>query len=241
MKLNKRLVSNGGGRKPGRGRPGRAARPRRASTGRRPGPASDPSRELIFAAASREFAARGFAGASVDRIAAAARFNKAMIYYHFGSKAALYRDILREMFRAVGAGVAAVAGSEASPADKIRRFVEAFATAAEARPHFPPIWFREVAEGGAHLDDETLRDMARIVKALGAIVEEGVRAGAFKPVNTLVVHAGIIAPLLLFFASEGIRRRIERIGVRDVMQIDRDHIVAHIQRTTVALLEGRIA
>src|SRR5262245_10319307 len=112
----------------------------------------DGSRERLFAAATREFAARGFAGASVDRIAAAARLNKAMIYYHFKSKAELYRDILREMFAAVGARVAAVAGSSASPEDKLRAFVDAFATEAEARPHFPPIWFREIAEGGPHLD-----------------------------------------------------------------------------------------
>jgi hypothetical protein len=83
--------------------------------------------------------------------------------------------------------------------------------------------------------------MARVVKSLGAIVDEGVRAGRFKPVSILIVHAGIIAPLLLFFASAGIRRRIERIGVRGVGQIGRDEIVAHIQRSTVALLEGRIA
>jgi len=55
------------------------------------------------------------------------------------------------------------------------------------------------------------------------------------------VHAGIVAPLLLYFASAGIRRRIERLGARGVSQIGRDEIVAHIQRVTVALLEGRIA
>ena len=56
-----------------------------------------------------------------------------------------------------------------------------------------------------------------------------------------VVHAGIVAPLLLYFASAGLRRRLERIGVRGVGQIQREHIVAHVQRMTVALLEGRIA
>ena len=47
------------------------------------------SRQRLLTAAAAEFAARGFAGASVDRIARAARVNKAMIYYHFRSKAAL--------------------------------------------------------------------------------------------------------------------------------------------------------
>ena len=67
------------------------------------------SRDRVFAAAAAEFAARGYAGANMDRIARAARLNKAMIYYHFKSKAALYREILRDMFGAVRRRVAAVA------------------------------------------------------------------------------------------------------------------------------------
>src|SRR3954469_22064 len=108
------------------------------------------SRHRLLTAAASEFAARGFAGANVDRIARTARLNKAMIYYHFASKAALYREILNDMFTAVRARVAAVAVSDAAPADKIRRYVAAIAVEAEARPHFPPIWLRELAEGGDH-------------------------------------------------------------------------------------------
>jgi TetR/AcrR family transcriptional regulator len=211
-----------------------------AARGRRRGPASDQSRTRLLAAAAHEFAARGFAGASVDRIAAAARLNKAMIYYHFRSKADLYREILRDMLGAVGARVTAVAGADLAPVDKIRQFVQAVATEAEARPHFPPIWFREVAEGGAHLDDATLADMSGIIRSLSSIVEEGVERGQFKPVNPVLVHIGIVAPILLFFASAGIRRRFERLGVPGVSNIDRDHMVAHVQRVSLALLEGRI-
>src|ERR687889_472489 len=98
-------------------------------------PAVD-SRQRVFAAAAAEFARRGYAGANVDRIARAARLNKAMIYYHFKSKAALYREILRDMFGAVRDAVAEVEASAAPPQDKIRRYVEAIAAAAAARPHF---------------------------------------------------------------------------------------------------------
>jgi AcrR family transcriptional regulator len=215
---------------------------RKAAVGRRRrGPADGQSRERIFAAATSEFAARGFAGASVDRIAATAHLNKAMIYYHFGSKAGLYRQILRDMFGAVGARLSAIAGSELTPADKVRQFVQAIALEAEARPHFPPIWFREVAEGGSHLDAATLGDMLGILTSVTSIVGEGVRAGRFKPINPLLVHAGIVAPVLLFFATSGIRRRIERAGLRGAPQIDRDEMVTHIQRVALGLLEGRIA
>jgi AcrR family transcriptional regulator len=53
------------------------------------------TREKILAAALREFSARGFAGARVDAIARRARVNKRMLYYCFGAKQDLYREILR--------------------------------------------------------------------------------------------------------------------------------------------------
>jgi TetR/AcrR family transcriptional regulator len=53
------------------------------------------TREKILAAALAEFSARGFAGARVDAIARHARVNKRMLYYCFGAKHELYREILR--------------------------------------------------------------------------------------------------------------------------------------------------
>ncbi|HYT74355.1 MAG TPA: helix-turn-helix domain-containing protein, partial [Vicinamibacterales bacterium] len=135
------------------------------------------SRTRVFDAAAKEFAARGYAGANMDRIARAARLNKAMIYYHFPSKAALYRDILRDMFDAVRTRVRTVASSAAPPDEKIRRYVEAIAAEAEARPHFPPIWLREIAEGGEHIDVTTIGYIRDVLVALRAILVEGCRVG----------------------------------------------------------------
>ena len=212
-----------------------AARPRAR---RAPRPAPD-SRDRLLAAAAAEFAAHGFAGANVDRIARAARANKAMIYYHFASKAALYREILGDMFRAVCARVRAVADAGIPPEEKLRGFIEAIAAEARARPHFPPIWFREIAEGGAHLDAKTLGDIAAIVTMLGGIVHEGVAAGRFRQVDPLLVHGGIVAPVLLFFASARLRQRIEGAGVRNAGQISPEDVVAHVHRVTLAVLEGK--
>jgi AcrR family transcriptional regulator len=199
------------------------------------------TRERLFAAAAVEFAARGFAGANIDRIAAAARLNKAMIYYHFTNKSALYREILRDMFDAVRVRVREAAASDAAPAAKVRSFVTAIAVEAEARPHFPPIWFREIAEGGAHLDLETLRHVADILKALAQIIDEGVRARQFRRVNPVIVHAGIVGPLLLYFATQPLRQRLKKAGVPAAVAIQRDDVIAHIQAVALGTLEGRLA
>jgi TetR/AcrR family transcriptional regulator len=58
----------------------------------------DRTREKILAAATAEFAAKGLAGARVDAIARRARVNKQMLYYCFGDKRELYREILRRKF-----------------------------------------------------------------------------------------------------------------------------------------------
>jgi TetR/AcrR family transcriptional regulator len=215
------------------------ARSARSVASRRAAPGS--SRERLFTAAATEFAARGFAGASVDRIARAARVNKAMIYYHFTSKAALYREILRDMFEAVAARVGGMARSAIDPADKIRAFVEAIAAEAEARPHFPPIWFREIADGGQHLDAQTTAHIAAIVEALGGIVAEGVAAKRFRPVKPLFIHAGIVGPLLLYFASAEVRKRLEQRGVAGADRLERREVVAHIQNVAIGTLEGHIS
>lgn len=53
------------------------------------------SRERILAAALKEFAAKGFAGARVDFIARRAAINKRMLYHYFGNKEDLFREVLR--------------------------------------------------------------------------------------------------------------------------------------------------
>jgi TetR/AcrR family transcriptional regulator len=53
------------------------------------------TREKILAAALAEFSRKGLAGARVDAIARRARVNKRMLYYCFGAKQDLYREIVR--------------------------------------------------------------------------------------------------------------------------------------------------
>ena len=199
------------------------------------------SREWVFRAACREFASKGFAGANVDRIAAAAGVNKAMIYYHFKSKAALYREILSDMFTAVAARLDAMGAEHSTPEGKIRAFVEAIAREAEARPHFPPIWFREIAEGGTHLDAGTIRIVGGIVHRLALIIREGVNAGRFQPIEPLLVHGGIVGPLLLYYASCALRQRLAKAGVPGAASYDSEEVIAHVQRVALSTLQGRMS
>jgi AcrR family transcriptional regulator len=58
---------------------------------------AEATRRRLLDAAAQEFAAFGIAGARVDRIAAAAKSNKAQIYHYFGSKDALFDAVFNAL------------------------------------------------------------------------------------------------------------------------------------------------
>jgi AcrR family transcriptional regulator len=58
---------------------------------------SQATQRRLLAAAAQEFAARGIAGARVDRIAEVAQANKAQIYHYFGSKDQLFDAVFNSL------------------------------------------------------------------------------------------------------------------------------------------------
>ena len=197
------------------------------------------SRARLLHAAAAEFAARGYDGTSVDRIARTARLNKAMIYYHFRSKAALYGEIYREFLQSVLDRVRAIAASEAPPAEQMAAFVRAIVEEAQARPHFPPMWLREIAGGGRHLDRATIELLPRVVGALNAIMERGCATGEFRRRHPLLLHFGIVGPLVLYFASRPVRSRMGGRAREAGMVVPIEQLIAHVEQTTLATLAAR--
>ncbi|MFJ8624918.1 TetR family transcriptional regulator [Kitasatospora sp. NPDC093550] len=63
------------------------------------------TKRRLLAAGRAEFAAHGLNGARVDRIAAAARSNKAQIYHYFGNKAGLFDAVWNELVEQIVVGV----------------------------------------------------------------------------------------------------------------------------------------
>ena len=213
---------------------------------RRPGPsparkrptasADTNTRSLIFAAAAQEFSTRGFDGASVDAIARGAHVNKAMLYYHFGSKVGLYREVVRDMLRAVGAAVTAIAASGDTPPHQIERFIQTLAQQKDARPWFPPLMLREMAEGAPHLDAETLLLMRSVFVAFAGILEAGARRRDFRPVHPVLAYISIMGPLMMNAVRE---RAAARPGRRDLpmfVPVDRADLMAHMQHTALRML-----
>ena len=195
------------------------------------------SRDRLLAAAVAEFAARGFDGAKVDRIAARARLNKAMLYYHFRSKADLYRAILTELFQSMTRAVSAARDERLAPEDQIRTFIRALAAQMAARPSYPAIWVREMAEGGRHVDASIVHELRRVIEVLAGILQDGRRRGVFGDAHPIVTQMAIVGALLLFNASAPARERFRAI-VPDfaAATVPADAILHYVEKATLAAL-----
>jgi AcrR family transcriptional regulator len=176
------------------------ARPRREGT-----PGTDAA---VFAAAAAEFAERGFDAARVDRIAARARVNKAMLYYHYGSKQGLYLAVLRDMFGAVSARARAIADGPGRADAKMDAWIAAIVREAAARPWFPPIMLREMASGAPHLDPATFTMLDDVYGSVRDVLAQGRREGVFRAVDPLLTHMTLMPTILVFF----IRQRVVARG-----------------------------
>jgi len=92
-------------------------------------------RSRILAAATRIFAHKGYDGASMSGIAAAAGITKPVLYDHFPSKDALFEALLRSIRDELLAKGRAIGQSSAGGEVKFRSAVDAFFEFVEAKPN----------------------------------------------------------------------------------------------------------
>ena len=197
-------------------------------------PARD-SRQALFRAAAREFADRGYDAAGTDRIAARARLNKAMLYYHFGSKRDLYLAIVRDMIAALGARIRAIADGPGTAEQKLDVWIAAIVEEAAARPWFPPIMLRELASGAPHVDAETFHMMNGVLAGVRDVIVQGQREGAFRDVDPLLAYLSIMPPVLLFFVRQRVVASTSlRGGFTRPLQLD--EFVHHMQASARGML-----
>jgi TetR/AcrR family transcriptional regulator len=195
------------------------------------------TRSAIFQAAAIAFSSRGFDGVGVDHIAERAHVNKAMIYYHFADKLALYRAVVGDMLNTLATTAAAIAESDRSPGDKLNQFIDNFVRQADARPWFPTMMLREISEGAPHLDLDTLALMKGVFVAFGRILAEGAAAGVFRQIHPILAYTSIVGPLLMNAARERMAAQPGRSQLPMFVEISHADLIAHIQQTAHRMLQ----
>jgi AcrR family transcriptional regulator len=195
------------------------------------------TREALVSAAADLFSRHGFDGVTVDDIARAARVNRAMLYYHFADKLALYRDIVCRMLDEAGARVTAIVEEPRSAPDKLERFIASFVGLADSHPYFPPLMLREMVEGALHFDAEILSRMRRVFLAFTRVLTEGEQSGTFRQVNPVLAYMSVIGPVLLNAARE---RAAEQHGSAQMPMfatIPLDTLTRHMTQAALRMLK----
>jgi AcrR family transcriptional regulator len=159
---------------------GEAAEPvRRAGERRRDAGAT---RARILRAASAEFARHGFGGARGDRIARRARSSERMVYYYFGSKEGLFREVLEATYEALGVAEQALVLDDKPPREALAHFCRFVWRWYADHPEFIGILTVENQLHGRHLRRSSRLDLlvGPVVRMLGALLARGERSGEFR-------------------------------------------------------------
>jgi AcrR family transcriptional regulator len=194
------------------------------------------TRKRILAAACDEFGARGFAATTVDRIAERARVNKAMIYYHFPNKRALYTCIIRDVFAPIITRVRAAIAQDAAPDSKLANVIDTLVRSVDESTYFLPIFLREIADGAVHLGPEELALIAGMFATVSGIIRDGLKQNVFQPVHPALAHFTLIGPLIMFRATAPVRARIKNVRHVEIPDADSDTMVRHLQMVAHRML-----
>jgi AcrR family transcriptional regulator len=180
--------------------------------GRRSGrnPSTGDTRSRLLAAATRQFAEKGFDGARTQAIADEAGVNKAMLYYHFQDKEHLYREMLTGHFQIiVGQVFPALMQPDQDARDRILTIVAAYLGFLREHPHVRALMLHEFAAGGERLKTVAMAmfesipgfDAERVLARIGSMMAAGeIRQGdprqLFLHILSLTIFPFAARPLL---------------------------------------------
>lgn len=113
------------------------------------------------------------------------------VYYYFDTKEALLFTIYEETLEVALRTVHTIAASTSSPQDKLRAVISEFAHLVVENKMFA-IFFREKDELSPENWAKITKGERDFVAAIAALLEEGMRSGAFRRFDPAVIAFGIL-------------------------------------------------
>ena len=175
------------------------------ATGQRRATQKAETRARILQCALDAFAARGFAGASIRDIAAAAGVNHGLIRYHFGDKDGLWKAAVTFLFERLHAETAIPPDDDRlSPYEQTRARLRRYVAYCARHPEHARIMVQESIN-----DSERLRwavehfirpDHERLARTLEPLIAEGVYPRV--PLHSLVYILSAAAQNIFLLAAE---------------------------------------
>lgn len=185
---------------------------KKITAGRRPKPVGLDcgTRASILAAARRLFAQRGLEGTTVRGVAAAARVNNAMIYYHFKDKNDLYRSVLADSFSALATiWNDPFYQSDATVRRKVEKYLEQFIRFQMRNEELRRIMAMEFASSGGDVVWVCGKYFADNFTRLASLIRTGIKNDELKQCDPALVVASLLGVVVHNFIMQPMAEHIQ--------------------------------
>ena len=172
-------------------------------------PSRGQGRAEIMLAASAEFSAKGYAGATTAAIARRAGVTQPLVHHHFGSKRKLWCEVLSEMFGELDQVIGhAIAAYYAAPSvETLSEVIRQFALFSGRHPFLTRVIAVESAAANPHFDYLYTTHLEATLHHVEAWLQHAVAQGIIADLDTRMLRSIIIGACThLFRVSEEIRR-----------------------------------
>jgi TetR/AcrR family transcriptional regulator, fatty acid metabolism regulator protein len=156
---------------------------------RRPPTQADRSRtrrEQILDAAFNTFARRGYRDTAVDDIAAAADTSKGGVYFHFATKEAIFRELMRTTADRLAAKVERTVATESEPIARAEVAIHTVLTTFAGHRTMARLLFLDALGAGRAFNAETNALHDRFAGLIAGYLDEAVAAGTIPPIDTAI-------------------------------------------------------
>ena len=137
----------------------------------------------VIAAATEVFSEVGFEGASINEISARSGVSKQNLFYHFGDKDRLWREVVDSLFAEVDVFFSSVAGADVAEAPPLRTFIRLYFEACLRFPAYVRIPLLEGVTPSWRADYIASKHLKRHVKTFAAYIDRLVRQDQIPPID----------------------------------------------------------
>ena len=161
------------------------------------------TKEKLLAAALKEFAENGLAGARVDRIVRAAGVNKQAVYYYFQDKDDLYRAVLERCYELAHADDEAIRGYGETGAQAMEFLLDRIFTRLAGLRDVIAVVSDENRNRGKHLPNVRAREINRpLIEAIAEILRRGAADGTLRAgIDAEQLWITILSSIMFYFSN----------------------------------------
>ncbi len=141
-------------------------------------------RERILDAAFHTFSRRGYRETAMDEIAVAAQTSKGGVYFHFPTKEALFRELVRTTADRLAAKVERAVAAETDPIARADVALRTVLTTFAGHRTMARLLFLDSLGAGRTFNADTNALHERFALMIAGYLDEAVAAGAIAPIDT---------------------------------------------------------